>query len=62
VQIEIVRIGIGTQLARVEVILRNITDSAVEIDHVKTVITADTGEQMRPLMPEQTASSLSVDT
>jgi len=61
VQIEIVRVGVGTQLARVEVILRNMTNLAVKIDYSKTVIITDTGEQIRPLMPEQAASSISVD-
>jgi len=61
VQIEILRVGVGTQLARIEVILRNVSMLPVDIDHAKTIIVTDRGEQIQPLMPEQAASSISAD-
>jgi len=61
IQVEIKRMAIGTQIGRVEVIVRNLSDSPIEIDHAKTIITSDSGEQLVPLDPDQAASSISTD-
>lgn len=57
VQIEITRAAISDAFGLVEVVLRNVTDSPVEIDHVKTVITTDSGEQVSALTPDQAATA-----
>src|SRR5574341_1589793 len=61
VQIEITRVGVGTQLGRVEVVLHNLTELPIEIDHTKTVIVTNSGEQLAALAPDQAATSLSTD-
>lgn len=61
VQIEISRIAVGTQLARIEVRLMNNSIEPQNIDYTKTVIMTDLGEQLQPLDPSKAASSVSAD-
>ncbi len=61
VQIEIVRSGLGTQLGRVEVILKNNSSEPIQIDYMQTVIMTDTGEQVTALGPEEAAASISIE-
>lgn len=61
VQITITRAAVGTQLGRLEVILKNISDSPIEVDYLQSIITTDSGEQLQPLGPEQATASISTD-
>lgn len=59
VRIEIAHVGVGTQLGRIYAVIRNSSSEPIEIDHSKTVIVTDLGEQVSPLLPEQAADAIS---
>ena len=59
IQLEFLRAGVGTQLGQVEIIIRNISSEALEIDYTKTIILADSGEQLEALDPKTASTSIS---
>ena len=61
IQIEIKRIGVGTQLGRMEVIVKNTSAEAIEFDCTQTIISTDRGEQIQAVSPDNAAEAISSD-
>jgi len=53
VEVAISRGGAGKKFGCMGVAIRNISDSSVEVDYTQSIITTDTGEELKALTPEQ---------